>query len=58
MGWQEIGVVLVIAGAVLFLLDRVVGLRRRRKQPAQTFVPLSKLRKDRARGTDEKPGCH
>jgi hypothetical protein len=57
MGWQEIAVALVIAGAVLFLLNRVVGLRRRRKRPAQSFVPLSQLKK-RARGTDEKPGCH
>jgi hypothetical protein len=57
MGWQEIAVALVIAGAVLFLLDRVVGLRRRRKGPAQSFVPLSQLRKT-VRGTDDKPPCH
>lgn len=58
MGWQEIAVALVIAGAVLFLLDRVVGLRRRRKRTAQSFVPLSQLRKT-ARGTaEEKPPCH
>jgi hypothetical protein len=57
MGWQEIAVVLIVAGAVLFLVNRVVGLRRRRKQPGQSFVPLSQLKKP-ARGTDEKPGCH
>jgi hypothetical protein len=57
MGWQEIAVALVIAVAVLFLLDRVVGLRRRRKRPAQSFVPLAQLKKT-MRGTDDKPPCH
>lgn len=57
MGWQELAVALVVAGAVLFLLDRVVGLRRRRKRTAQSFVPLSQLRKT-VRGTDDTPPCH
>jgi hypothetical protein len=57
MGWQEIAVAVVIAGAVLFLLNRVVGLRRRRKAPAQSFVPLSQLKKGTER-TEEKPSCH
>ena len=41
MGWQDVAVWIVVAGAVFFLVGRNVNLRRRRKQPAQTFVPLS-----------------
>lgn len=57
MGWQELAVALILAGAVLFLLNRVLGLRRRRRQPAQSFVPLSKLKKT-GRPPGDTPDCH
>ena len=46
MGWQDIAVALIVCGAVVFLLRRVVG-RRRRKATAQSFVPLSQLRRSK-----------
>jgi hypothetical protein len=45
MDWQTAGVVAVVSGAVYFLAQRMVANRRRRKQPAQTFVPLSSITK-------------
>jgi len=45
MDWQSAGVVAVVSGAVYFLAQRMFVIRRRRKQPAQTFVPLSSIRK-------------
>jgi hypothetical protein len=45
MSWQSIAVVLVVLAAVGFLVARVVGVRLRRNRPAQTFVPLSTLKK-------------
>jgi hypothetical protein len=57
MGWQDLAVALILAGAVLFLLNRVLGLRRRRRQSAQSFVPLSQLKKT-ARPPDDTPDCH
>jgi hypothetical protein len=52
MDWQTAGVVTVVAGAVYFLAQRMLITRRRRKQPAQTFVPLSSIKKR----SDN--GCH
>jgi hypothetical protein len=49
VSWQSIAVVLVVAAAVAFLVARAVGIRVRRKRPAQTFVPLSSLKKGKAR---------
>ena len=46
MGWQQIAVALIVAGAVMFLLRRLVG-RRQRKGTAETFVPLSQLRRSK-----------
>jgi hypothetical protein len=43
--WQSVAVLLVVLAAITFLVTRVVGVRLRRKRPAQTFVPLSSLRK-------------
>jgi hypothetical protein len=43
MNWQEVAVGLVVAAALVFLVGRFVRPRRRR-QGAQTFVPLSSLR--------------
>ena len=56
MGWQELAVAVVVAAAVTFLVRRVVGRRERRKA-AQTFVPLSRLRKP-GPPSDQEPGCH
>jgi hypothetical protein len=57
MGWQDIAVALIVCGAVAFLLRRVVG-RRRRKATAQSFVPLSSLKKRNAASHDDGPRCH
>lgn len=57
MGVQDVAVVLIVCGAVIFLLRRVVG-RRRKTSSAQSFVPLSSLRKPPAPGRDEGPSCH
>jgi hypothetical protein len=45
MTWQDVAVFIVVAGAVLFLVGRNVNLRRRRGRPAETFVPLTTLKK-------------
>jgi hypothetical protein len=62
MGWQDVAVWIVVAGAVFFLVGRNVNLRRRRKQPAQTFVPLSSLRRPggtaAAAPPSDDPACH
>jgi hypothetical protein len=59
MGWQDVGVWIVVAAAIFFLVGRNVKLRRRRKQPAQTFVPLSSLKRSAgASAQHEDPGCH
>lgn len=52
MDWQTAGVIAVVAGAVCFLVQRMFLVRRRSKQPAQTFVPLSSIKKR----SDH--GCH
>jgi hypothetical protein len=52
MDWQSPAVFVVVAGAVGFLARRVFLTRRRRKRPAQSFVPLSSIKK----GPGE--GCH
>ena len=57
MGWQEIAVALIVCGAVTFLLRRVVG-RRRRQATAQSFVPLSQLKRSRTPPLDRDAGCH
>ena len=45
ISWQSLAVLLVVLGAIAFLVARVVGVRLRRNRPAQTFVPLSSLKK-------------
>jgi len=45
--WQEAGVILIVGGAVVYLIRKIAGRPRR---GASTFVPLSKVR----RGDD----CH
>jgi hypothetical protein len=54
MDWQAAGVAVIVSGAVWFLAQRMFLVRRRRKRPAQTFVPLSSIRKR----PDEDKGCH
>jgi hypothetical protein len=57
MGWQQIAVALIVAGAVMFLLRRLVG-RRQRKGTAETFVPLSQLRRKKPQRPGQDPTCH
>ena len=45
MSWQSVAVLLVVLGAIAFLVARVAGVRLKRNRPAQTFVPLSSLKK-------------
>lgn len=47
MDWQQAGVWVIVGGAVLFLIGRIVGLRRRRSRQAQSFVPIAALKKSR-----------
>ncbi len=48
MNWQEIAVVVIVAGAVYFLARKFfgVGPRRPKKTPT-SFVPLQTLKKDK-----------
>jgi hypothetical protein len=48
--FQELAVLLIVGAALLFLVLRVRG--RRRRQAAQSFVPLSSIRKR------QDGGCH
>jgi hypothetical protein len=50
--FQELAVLLIVGAALLFLVLRVRGRRRRRRQAAQSFVPLSSIRKR------QDGGCH
>ena len=60
MGWQDIGVWIIVASALIFLISRNVNLRRRRRQPAQTFIPLSSLKRAPSPPpqSDDGPACH
>jgi hypothetical protein len=58
MTWQDVAVFIVVAGAVLFLMGRNINLRRRRERPAETFVPLTALKKFSARDKADEPHCH
>jgi uncharacterized membrane-anchored protein YhcB (DUF1043 family) len=55
MDWQHLAVGLIVGTAVLFLVSRVVRLRRRRSRQAQSFVPLASLKKSR---NDHERPCH
>jgi hypothetical protein len=55
MTWQDVAVFVVVAGAVIFLIGRNVNLRRRRSRPAETFVPLTTLKKSASKSDDP---CH
>jgi len=56
MTWQDVAVFIVVACALLFLIGRNVNLRRRRSRPAETFVPLTSLKKSSPPRSDEH--CH
>ena len=59
MGWQDVAVFIVVASALTFLVGRNVNLRRRRKKPAQTFIPLSSLKRTSApTSSGDDPACH
>ena len=45
MPWQEIGVVVVVAGAIYYLARKLFGLGVRRKKASPTFIPLDSLKK-------------
>ncbi len=48
MSWQEIGVALVVAGAVWYLAHKLFGIGpTRRKKTPSTFVTLDALKKTR-----------
>jgi hypothetical protein len=53
MPWQEVGVVVVVAGAVYFLARKLFGIGVRRKKAPSTFIPLESLKKsDKRRRAD------
>jgi hypothetical protein len=58
MTWQDVAVFIVVAGAVLFLVARNVNLRRRRGRTAETFVPLTALKKSSGKDQADRPRCH
>jgi hypothetical protein len=58
VGWQDVAVWIVVGGAVLFLVGRNVNLRKRRKKPAETFIPLSSLKKPVAPEAERDAQCH
>jgi hypothetical protein len=61
MDWQDVGVWIVVAAAVLFLVGRNVNFRRRRTQHAQTFIPLSSLKRSGGAVVppqSDDPHCH
>ena len=58
MGWQDIAVWVVVGSAVLFLVGRNVNLRKRRTKPAETFIPLSSLKKPASPDQGGEDHCH
>jgi hypothetical protein len=58
MTWQDVAVFVVVAGAVLFLVGRNVTLRRKRKRPSETFIPLTALKKRPSASGPDEPACH
>jgi hypothetical protein len=58
VGWQDVAVWIVVGGAVLFLVGRNVNLRKRWQKPAETFIPLSSLKKPAAPDSGHDAQCH
>jgi len=44
--WQELGVIVIVGGAVAYLARKFFGTAPRRKPPP-SFVPLSQLKRRR-----------
>jgi hypothetical protein len=60
MSWQDVAVWIVVAAAVIFLVGRNLTIGRK-KRPAQTFVPLSAVKKRSSSGaasSDPHDACH
>ena len=51
MTLQDLGVLLIVSGAVLFLVRRVIPGRQK---PAETFVPLGSIKHRR----EHEKNCH
>ncbi|MGE3274916.1 MAG: hypothetical protein AB7O67_07375 [Vicinamibacterales bacterium] len=49
MPWQEVGVFLIVSGAVVFLVRRFMGPRKK-KGGTTAFVPLGEVKRN--------SGCH
>jgi predicted MFS family arabinose efflux permease len=45
MGWQDIAVLLVVGGALAFLVRRFFLPARRRSRPQQTFIPVQNVKR-------------
>jgi uncharacterized membrane-anchored protein YhcB (DUF1043 family) len=45
MDWQTLGVAVVVGAALFYLVRRFVLPSRRRQRPAQTFIPLSNVKR-------------
>lgn len=45
LDWQTFGVAVVVAAALFYLVRRFVLPSRRRQRPAQTFIPLSDVKR-------------
>jgi hypothetical protein len=45
MWWQELAVLVLVAGAALFLFRRFFKPARHRSRPAQTFIPLADVKR-------------
>ncbi len=57
MAWQELSVAIIVACAVAFLIRRAIGRRAARQKPAQSFVPLTSLKRSKD-ASDVDPRCH
>jgi hypothetical protein len=47
MPWQEVGVVLVVMGAVAYLARKLFGIGERKRKTNTSFVPLDQLKKNK-----------
>jgi hypothetical protein len=47
MPWQEIGVVIVVIGAVVYLARKLFGIGERKRKANTSFVSMDSLKKKR-----------
>jgi hypothetical protein len=45
MGWQDVGVLVVVASAAVFLIRRFGAPSRPRSRPQETFIPLEQVKR-------------